>query len=132
MIMHCDPPIPSKKPDHLFAQTIQMKDGDRLIGQASWSAAAPSQGIVQILELWIDPKTRRAGHGKRLMRTLLEQARLLHKLRDEPLRRLWIGVGHKTQIIGRSFLTSEGFHHISTTGGLMQDEDQLIYVKSLD
>jgi GNAT superfamily N-acetyltransferase len=88
--------------------------------------------VVQILEFWIDPAFRRKGNGRRLMRGLVEQARVLHAIRKEPLRRLWIGVGHKTQVVGRSFLTCEGFHHISTTGGLMLDEDQLIYVKSLD
>ena len=66
------------------------------------------------------------------MAQLLLQARLLGKLRKIKVRRVWIGVGHKTQVVGRSFLTGEGFHHVGSTGGLLHDEDQLIYVKALD
>jgi len=132
MNVHADPPVPSKISDRLFVQTIVLKDDDRTLGRAVWSATAPTQGVVQILEFCIDPAFRRKGNGRRLMRGLVEQARALHAIRKEPLRRLWIGVGHKTQVVGRSFLTCEGFHHISTTGGLLSNEDQLIYVKSLD
>ena len=132
MNVDVDPPVPSKIIDRLFMQTILLKDGDRTLGRAVWSATAPTQGVVQILEFWIDPLFRRKGNGRRLMRGLVEQARMLQAIRKEPLRRLWIGVGHKTEVVGRSFLTSEGFHHISTTGGLLSNEDQLIYVKSLD
>jgi GNAT superfamily N-acetyltransferase len=127
-----DPPVPSKSSDVLFAQTIYLKDGDRTLGQARWCITALGHGVVQVLEFSIDPKHRRAGHGRRLMRELIQQARAYHKARGESLRRMWIGVGHKTQVVGRSFLTSDGFHHIATTSGLLQGEDLLIYVKSLD
>jgi GNAT superfamily N-acetyltransferase len=132
MLIVSDPPVPPKIADRLFTQTILLKDENRALGRAVWSATAPTQGVVQILEFWIDPSFRRRGNGRRMMRGLIEQARILHNIRKEPLRRLWVGVGHKTQVIGRSFLTSDGFHHISTTSGLMLNEDQLIYVKSLD
>jgi GNAT superfamily N-acetyltransferase len=127
-----DPPLCPKPSDALFAQTIQLKDGDRTLGQARWCITALGHGVVQILELTIEAKHRRAGHGRRLMRELIQQARACHQSRGESLRRLWIGVGHKSQIIGRSFLTAEGFHHVATTAGLLRDEDLLIYVKSLD
>jgi GNAT superfamily N-acetyltransferase len=123
------PPIPTKKTDALFTQIIHMLDG-RELGRAMW--AATGDGAVQILELWVDPSCRRAGIGRRLFRAMVENAREFHKLRDEKLRRLWIGVGHKSHIVGRSFLTSEGFHLITSTGGLLMDQDLLIYVKSLD
>ncbi len=132
MLIMPDPPVPTKISDRLFVQTILLKDEDRTIGRAVWSAAAPTQGVVQILEFWIDPAFHRKGNGRRLMRGLVEQARVLHSIRREPLRRLWIGVGHKSQVIGRSFLTCEGFHHVGTTCGLMDGEDLLVYIKSLD
>jgi GNAT superfamily N-acetyltransferase len=132
LCIHCTPPLPAGKTAGVFIQTIQLLDGDRLLGRAVWIAAESSQGVVQILELWIEPAVRRSGHAKRLFRELIEQARALHKPRKQIVRRLWIAVGHKSQVVGRAFLTGEGFHHIATTGGLLQDEDQLIYVKSLD
>jgi GNAT superfamily N-acetyltransferase len=128
----CVPPLPADKFSGTFVQTIHMQDGTRRLGRAVWSAADPSQGVVQILDLWVDSDNRRSGHGRRLLRALIEQARLFHKPANQPVRRLWLGIGHKSKVVGRSFLTGEGFHHISTTGGLLQDEDQLIYVKSLD
>jgi len=129
---HCDPPILTKKTERPFTQTITLRDGDREIGRAAWNATFPNEGIVQILELAIDPKFRRAGHGRQLLHELIAQARILHQHRKQNLRRLWIGVGHKTQVIGRSFLTGEGFHHVGSTCGLLADQDLLIYVKSLD
>jgi GNAT superfamily N-acetyltransferase len=130
------PEIPSTKTTGVFVQTIELMDDTQTLGQtlgrAIWAATEPTQGVVQILELWIDPTVRRAGHGRRLFRAVIEQARSYHKIRRENLRRVWVSIGHKSQVVGRAFLTSEGFHHISSTGGLMQDEDQLIYVKSLD
>ncbi len=132
IVSHVDPPVPPTPNDRAFTQTVYLRSSDRVIGQAVWAATVPTQGIIQILELWIEPGLRRSGHGRRLMRAVVEQARLLHQLRGEPLRRLWIGVCHKTQVVGRSFLTSEGFHHIGSTCGLLNDEDLLVYVKSLD
>lgn len=129
---HVDPPVPAKKTDQLFTQAIVLKDGQRTLGRAVWCAAAPLQGVAQILELWIDPEFRRTGHGRRLLAALVAQARKLHALDKQPLRRLWIGVGHKTQVVGRAFLTGEGFHHVGTTCGLLEGEDLLVYVKSLD
>lgn len=127
-----DPPVPSKSTDVLFAQTILLKDGEHLLGRARWAITAVGHGVVQLLEFWIDPQLRRAGHGRRLMRDLVAEARAYHKTRGESLRRMWVGVGHKSQVVGRSFLTSDGFHHIATTAGLLVDEDLVVYVKSFD
>lgn len=115
-----------------FVQTIRLMDGDNQMGRGVWTANDPSQGVIQILELWVDPKARRTGHARQLYDHVIANAREYHKLRKQPLRRVWISMAHKSQVIGRSFLTGQGFHHISTTGGVLQDEDQLIYVKSLD
>jgi GNAT superfamily N-acetyltransferase len=127
-----NPEIPATKTTGVFVQAVKMMDDNRTLGRAIWAAADPSQGVIQLVEFWIDPAIRRSGYGRRLMRGLIDQARSYHKLRKENLRRIWVGVGHKSHVVGRAFLSSEGFHHISTTGGLMKGEDQLIYVKSLD
>jgi GNAT superfamily N-acetyltransferase len=127
-----DPPLSSKPGKGAFVQKITMMDDDQQLGRACWHAAEESDGIAQILELWIDPKVHRSGHGRRLLHALVDQFRELHRRRGQSPRRLWIGVGHKSQIIGRSFLSSEGFHHIGSAPGVRSDEDVLIYVKSLD
>jgi ribosomal protein S18 acetylase RimI-like enzyme len=128
----CNPSLPTTKTADVFVQTIQLLDGDRQLGRAIWTGTHPQDGVVQIVELWIDPAVRRRGHGRQLFRELISQARQFHQPHKQILRRLWVGVAHKSQVVGRAFLTSEGFHHISTTGGVFQDQDQLIYVKSLD
>jgi len=140
----CDPPTPSKPVGHAFVQTIRMLDGGNEfggelggtlggeLGRATWSSTDPSQGVAQILDLWIDPSIRRSGNGKRLLSALVKEAELFNKVREQPLRRLWIGVGHKTGVVARSFLTSCGFHHVASTCGLLEDQDLLIYIKSLD
>ena len=127
----CDPPLPTKTTG-LFVQTIQLLDGDRQLARAIWSATNPEHGVIQVLELWVDPAIRRRGHGRQLFRELIAQSRQFHKSQKQVVRRVWVGVAHKSQVVGRAFLTGEGFHHISTTGGVFQGEDQLIYVKSLD
>jgi GNAT superfamily N-acetyltransferase len=132
LLLHCDPPTPTGKIAGVFVQTIQLQDGDRHIGRAIWSVSDAAQGVVQILELTVDPAVHRSGHGRRLLRGVIEQARAFHKPHKTAVRRLWIGVGHKSQVVGRSFLSGEGFHHVATTSGLMRDEDLLVYVKSLD
>jgi ribosomal protein S18 acetylase RimI-like enzyme len=80
-----------------------------------------SDGIFQIVELTTGPKYLRKGHASKLLTAMVK------KLRP---RKMWIAVGHKSQVIGRAFLTRHGFHHISTTSNLLGDEDLLIYVKS--
>ena len=129
---HTQPPIPTRKIEHSFTQTLEMRDGTRTLGRAVWNVADGSEGVIQILELWIDPAVRRAGHGRQLLHATVEQARLMHKVRKQNLRRLWAGVGHKSQVVGRSFLTAVGFHLIGSTAGLLKDQELLVYVKSLD
>jgi GNAT superfamily N-acetyltransferase len=132
----CDPPVPAKRIETPFTQKIVLRDGSRELGRelgrAIWHATSPSEGVIQLLDLWIDPSVRRAGHGGRLLQAVVDQARALHQLQKQPLRRMWVGVGHKTRVVGRSFLTKAGFHHIGSTGGLLLDQDLLVYVKSLD
>jgi ribosomal protein S18 acetylase RimI-like enzyme len=125
-----DPPLPPAAVADSFVQTIRLTDGDQLLATARWIAPTSSVGSVQLLELHVDPKVRRAGHGRRVMQQLLDQAVKYHAARRLHLRRIWVGVGHKSQVIGRAFLTGEGFHHVGSAGGLFGDEDMLVYVKA--
>jgi GNAT superfamily N-acetyltransferase len=125
-----DPPLPTAETD-TFVQNVRLVDDGRLLGSARWVAPAATIGTVQLIELHVDPAVRRAGHGRRLMQQLIAQAVSLHTARKTHLRRIWAGVGHKSQVIGRSFLTGEGFHHVGSSGGLLGDEDLLIYVRAL-
>jgi ribosomal protein S18 acetylase RimI-like enzyme len=126
-----DPPLPpASAVVDTFGQTIRLIEGDQLLATARWIAPASSVGSVQLLELHVDPKVRRAGHGRRVMQQLLDQAVKYHTAGKLHLRRIWVGVGHKSQVIGRAFLTGEGFHHVGSAGGLFGDEDMLVYVKA--
>ena len=125
------PPLPPAVAGvETFGQTIRLIDGDTLLATARWIAPTSSVGSVQLLELHVDTKVRRAGHGRRVIQHLLDQAVKFHTARKTPLRRIWVGVGHKSQVIGRAFLTGEGFHHVGSAGGLFGDEDMLVYVKA--
>jgi GNAT superfamily N-acetyltransferase len=126
------PPLPTKPTSGPFTQKIVLTDGEDQLGRATWHSTEDAAGVTQILELWIDPAHRRSGLGRRLLLALIEQARAYHRQHQRSLRRLWSGVGHKQQVIGRSFLTREGFHHIGSACGILHDQDMLIYVKSLD
>jgi GNAT superfamily N-acetyltransferase len=125
-----DPPLPTAEPD-TFVQTVRLVDDGRVLGSAKWVAPSATVGTVQLIEVHVDPAVRRAGHGRRLLHQVVAQAVSLHLSRKIHLRRIWIGVGHKSQVVGRSFLTGEGFHHVGSSGGLLGDEDLLIYVRAL-
>jgi ribosomal protein S18 acetylase RimI-like enzyme len=130
---HSDPPLPARPVVGTFSQALTMRDGDQTLGLARWHCPADAEaGIVQILDLNISAKHQRTGHGKRLLQAVLEQAGELQRRRKAKLRRVWIGVEQKSQVIGRAFLTSAGFHHVGTVSGLYRDQDLMIYVKSLD
>jgi GNAT superfamily N-acetyltransferase len=126
------PLLPTKADPGPFTQSVVLADDTRPIGKALWCSINPCDGVVQLLDLSIDPACRRAGHGRRLLSAVIEQVRAYHRLHKQNFRRLWIGVGHKQQVIGRSFLTREGFHHIGSACGILNDQDLLIYVKSFD
>jgi GNAT superfamily N-acetyltransferase len=128
----CDPPARSKSPDP-FLQSIRLTDGETLIGQARWQTSFdPSQGVAQILDLTVMPAFRRKGNGRRLMEAITTQATEYFKWRKLRLRRLWLPVNQKSQVIARSFLMQFGFHHVGTVSELLKDEDLLMYMRTFD
>src|SRR5438045_3539203 len=100
-----DPPAPRKvaKGGDSFVQTIDLMDGATRIGRARWQCVSDlSQGVVQILELTVASRFRRQGHAHRLMEAVTAQAGDYFKTGGARLRRLWIAIEQKEQVIARS------------------------------
>lgn len=122
-----------------FSQTIKFHEGGPLgemgkfIGIARWAITAPAQdGVVQLVDLTISPAFRREGYARQLLDQVLTEARDYLRSRKSTLRRLWTAIAQKDQVIARSFLTGQGFHHISTVDNLFKDQDLLIYIRTFD
>jgi ribosomal protein S18 acetylase RimI-like enzyme len=128
----CDPPARSKGIE-CFLQSVRIVDGDELIAQARWQTSSdPAQGVAQLLELWVAPARRRQGNGRKMMDAVAAQAMEHFRSRKSFLRRLWMAVEQKRQVIGRSFLMQFGFNHVGTVSELLKDEDLLIYMRTFN
>jgi ribosomal protein S18 acetylase RimI-like enzyme len=128
----CDPPARSKGVES-FLQSVRMVDGDDLIAQARWQASSdPTHGVAQLLELWVSPGRRRQGFGRKLMDAVSAQATEHFRSRKSQLRRVWMAVEQKQQVIGRSFLMQFGFNHVGTVSELLKDQDLLIYMRTFN
>ena len=126
------PPLPSKPSNEGFAQTITILASGKPAGLARWHVRpGDADGVVQLLELTITSRARR-GLGRQLLAEVTKQARAYFKMRGTHLRRMWMAVEQKGQVIGRAFLTEQGFHHVATLQELMHAQDTLLYMKSLD
>ena len=51
---------------------------------------------------------------------VVEQARPFFKSRGAKLRRIWLAVEQKTQVIARSFLMKHNFHHTASVSELLK------------
>lgn len=126
------PPRPSKPSDDGFVQTVTILDSGKRAGAARWHARpGAADGVAQLLDLTITARTRQ-GLGRQLMAEVTKQCRAYFKSRGTHLRRMWIAVEQKGQVIGRAFLTEQGFHHVATLQELMHAQDTLLYMKSFD
>jgi ribosomal protein S18 acetylase RimI-like enzyme len=127
------PPLPTKLiADASFLQEIRLTEAGKTVGRAIWHTPEGREGVVQLVELRVDPSQRRRGLGSQLIQAVSQQIAALHKLRRVPARRLWVCIEQKTQVIARAFLTRHGFHHVSTTENLLKDQDALVYIKAFD
>ena len=128
------PPLPRAidARSNSFLQRIDLRDARHPIGHAVWHLIDLDEGVVQLVELTIDPKLRRRGHAGALLNESIAQAKAMCKLRRVPLRRLWVALGQKSQVHARAFLTRHGFHHTSSVTDLLRDQDLLVYVRSFD
>lgn len=128
-----EPPILAAPKGAPFVQRLQLGPNDAPIATAHWHAPANlSEGVAQLLDLTVSPAHRRQGHAGRLIREVTSQASAYYRSRKSKLRRLWLAVEQKHQVIARALLTSHGFHHIATVKDVLKDEDLMIYSKSFD
>jgi ribosomal protein S18 acetylase RimI-like enzyme len=127
--MEYHPPLP-RKAQSPFVQTIILHDGEKAIGKAIW--ISENDGVVQLLHLSVDPKLGRRGHGGQLLDDVVRQATAYQRLLGIPLRRMWMMVEQKKQVVGRAFLTGHGFHHVGTMNGLHRRQDALMYMRSFN
>jgi hypothetical protein len=125
------PPLPRTAPAS-FVQTVRMTAEGKDIGGATWVIPAVDGGVMQLLTLEITATNRRHGYAKQLLSEVLGQGNALCKLRKKKLRKVWMLVQQKEQVIGRSFLTGQSFHHVATVSNLLKDEDGLVYVRAFD
>jgi len=128
------PPLP-RAPDARsasFLQHIELRESRQSIGHAVWHLIDFDEGVVQLVELTVDPKLQRRGHASALLSESIAQARAACKLKRVPLRRLWVALEQKSQVVARAFLTKHGFHHTASVTDLLRDQDLLVFVRSFD
>jgi ribosomal protein S18 acetylase RimI-like enzyme len=129
----CDPPAAGADAPEPFFQSIRLLDGQLTVAQARWQSGQDSgDGVVHLVDLSVSAAQRRKGFGMRMMETVFEQAKAHFKARKSKLKRIWIAVEQKRQVIARSFLMKFGFHHVGTVTELLRDGDLLIYARSFD
>ncbi len=124
-------PVPSK-PALPFVQTLVLTDGRRTLGSATWVAPDTDDGVVQILDIRIDPLHQRQGHGTILLRAVYEQAHKLFKAVDVKPRRAWLAVEQKNHVNARAFLSRHGYHHVSSIKNVYRKQESLIYLRAFD
>ena len=130
--MVCEPAARSKS-DGSFIQSVRLMDGEQVLAQARWQVSGEAaQGVAQLLELTVIESRRRQGHGRRVMDAVAGQAQEYFRSRKLPLRRLWVAIEQKRQVIGRSFLMQFGFNHVGTVGEMLKDEDLLVYMRTFN
>jgi ribosomal protein S18 acetylase RimI-like enzyme len=128
----CDPPARTKTTEN-FIQSVRLMDGKELIAHARWQCAVdPAHGVAQLLELTVVASRQRQGHGRRVMDAVTAQASEYFRSRKSQLRRIWLAVEQKRQVIGRAFLMQFGFNHVGTVSELLKDEDLLVYMRAFN
>ena len=128
------PPLPRAIDAKLtsFLQRIELRAGRVTLGHAAWHLVDIDEGVVQIVDLTVDPTLHRRGHAGALLNEAIAQARALCMLKRFPLRRCWVALEQKSHVRARAFLTKHGFHHTSSVPDLLRDQDLLVYVRSFD
>lgn len=124
-----DPPLPRTATGEFF-QTLRITRGEDELARARWHITG--EGVVQLVELLVHPPHRRKGYAKQLLASVIQQATAHHVARRKRLRRIWVCVAQKTQVLARSFLAGQGFHHMATLSDVLKDEDALTYVRSFN
>lgn len=131
--IHVSNPIPRGRKTLLpFVQTLSIVKNRRMIGRLTWFAPDTDDGVIQILDIRIEPDYQRQNHGSALLRGAYEQAFSLFKKLGIRPRRIWIAVEQKKHVQARAFLSRHGFHHVSSVKNVFRDQESLIYLKAFD
>jgi GNAT superfamily N-acetyltransferase len=125
------PLLPAQPAGEPFTQTITLREGQTTLGTAVWNCSGSTDGVVQLVSLFVASPMRRHGHATRLLDAIIREARDYMKRRGLKLRQVWYGVEQKSQVNGRAFLMHNNFHHVGTIQDLLKGQDLLIYKKSL-
>ena len=115
-----------------FTQQITLELNGKTIGRARWFAPDSSDGVMQILDLSIDPLHQRQGHGSALLKQVYDQALAFFRAADLKPRRVWVTIEQKRQVIGRAFFSRHGYHHVATIDNVYIKQSGLIYQRSFD
>jgi GNAT superfamily N-acetyltransferase len=109
-------------------RTTHLLDGKDTVGSLTAHLTPHPYAILQLLDLHVAQHHRRKGVATRLLTAALADAQA--QLGTHKLRRAYMNLPHKSAVDLRAFLTHAGFHHVTTTTGLVMGEDLLTYVKS--
>jgi len=115
-----------------FVQTVETLDGREVVARAIWFATELDDGHVQLLHLHVQPAHQRRGVGTALFHEVLRQARALFASRGAKLRRVTAELPHKSHVIGRAWLSKQGFHHVGTLKNVVRKQDVLVYLLGTD
>jgi len=128
-----DPSLPPIEKTDGILQTVRLCAGRDTLGTAIWHCPPDdTDGIVQLIDFRVIRSQGRRGHGKRLLTAVIEQCLQYHRLRERPLRRIWMPLHHKRHVIARAFFLSQGFTHTVTLKDLAIDQELLVYVRTFD
>ena len=129
-----DPPLPEKPAKALqpITQIIRLMQDKTEIAIARWHASDPATGVVQLIDLTVHAPYRRIRHGKRVMTAIVAQCHAWHASHGHNLRRIWMTLRQKEQVIARAFFVQNGFTHTGTIKELLCDEDALVYFRTFD
>ncbi|MEM8874509.1 MAG: GNAT family N-acetyltransferase [Planctomycetota bacterium] len=111
-----------------FTQELRIADGKRTIGSVRWHTVG-SDGVAQLLDLFVREPDRRQGHAKSLLTAAEKQ---IGKYHGRSLRRIWCQVRQQSQVKARALISGRGYQHVSTAKDLFENEDGLVYVKTFD
>ncbi len=110
------------------ARTLTLRQNKATLATLTYHLTPHPFAVLLLLHIEVHPNRRREKIATRLFELALHDAAGL--LGVHRLRRVHVGVAHKSHIPLRALLTHLGFHHTGTTTGLLKDEDLLTYIKA--
>lgn len=88
-----------------------------------------NKDILHILSVDVLPDKRRKGVGSEMIRAFHTMAKKVLQPRGAKVMRIEIGEGN---VIGKSFLEGNAFHHVDSKAGAHDDGDLLVLMRKID